>query len=202
LAIPELLTAAERRFFPIDIVFFFITNGTPESIDLFVESVESTQGKIPHVLVKNLGAPTNIRWKHGFDEDGKVSAILDKYGFQSIYFPEMEVAPEDKNKILSEYIPFGEAIDSDWIPFSTNRRLKKWLKETTQALGSTRLIPYHPDYAPEVAVAAEVATNLEAAISQRLGSANDVVETSEAAGTMAELNAEDGLGAQIDKPNC
>jgi CobQ/CobB/MinD/ParA nucleotide binding domain len=179
----------------IDIVFFFITNGTPESIDLFVESVESTQGKIPHVLVKNLGAPTNIRWKHGFDEDGKVRAILDKCGFQSIFFPEMEVAPEDKNKILSEYIPFGEAIDSEWIPFSTNRRLKKWLKEATQALGSTGSIPYHPDYIPEVVAAAEVAdvettANLEAAI--------DVVEAGEAAGRAAELKA----GEEIEKPDC
>ena len=171
----------------IDIVFFFITNGTPESIDLFVESVESTQGKIPHVLVKNLGAPTNIRWKHGFDEDGKVRTILDKYGFQSIFFPEMEVAPEDKNKILSEYIPFGEAIDSDWIPFSTNRRLKKWLKEATQALGSTGLIPYHPDYIPEVVVA-EVA-DVEAAAN---------LEVSEA----PALQDREELAQETDKPDC
>jgi hypothetical protein len=86
---------------------------------------------------------------------------------------------------IGEYIPFGEAIDSEWIPFSTNRRLKKWLKEATQALGSTGSIPYHPDYIPEAIVAAEVA-DLEAAISQRLGSANDAIEASEAAGLAAE----------------
>jgi hypothetical protein len=135
----------------IDVIYYFITNGTPESIDLFVESVESSQGKIPHVLVKNLGASTNIRWQR-FDEDGKVQAILDKYGFQSIFFPEMVVAPEDKNKILSEYIPIGEAIASDWIPFSSKRRLNKWFREATQALGSTGLIPYHPGYIPEMVV--------------------------------------------------
>jgi hypothetical protein len=56
------------------------------------------------------------------------------------------------------------------------------LKEATQALGSTGSIPYHPDYIPEAVVAA----NLEAAISQRLGSANDAIETSEAAGLAAE----------------
>ena len=64
----------------------------------------------------------------------------------------MIVAPEDKNKILSEYIPFGEAIDSEWIPFSSKRRLTKWLREATQALASTGLIPYHPKYMPEVVV--------------------------------------------------
>jgi hypothetical protein len=100
----------------------------------------------------------------------------------------MEVAPEDKNKILSEYIPFGEAIDSDWIPFSTNRRLKKWLKEATQALGSTGVIPYHPDYIPE-AVVTEVAANLEAAL--------DIVETTET----STLQAEDELYKEIQQPN-
>jgi hypothetical protein len=138
----------------IKFVYYFITNGTPESLELFKESVEAFGGKIPHVLVKNLGAATNIRWSR-FDEDGKVQALLDKYGFQSIYFPEILIAPEDKNKILSEYIPWGEALASDWIPFSTKRRLTKCLREATQALGSTGLIPYHPDYIPEAVLMAE-----------------------------------------------
>ncbi len=143
----------------IKFVYYFITNGTSESLDLFEESVEAFGGKIPHVLVKNLGAPTNIRWNR-FDEDGRVQALLDKYGFQSIFFPEILIAPEDKEKILSEYIQFGEAIASDWIPFSTKCRLTKCLKDATQALGSTGYIPYHPSYIPEVAVAAE-ATELK-----------------------------------------
>ena len=106
--------------------------------------------------MKNLGAPTNIRWNR-FDEDGRVQALLDKYGFQSIFFPEILIAPEDKEKILSEYIQFGEAIASDWIPFSTKRRLTKCLKDATQALGSTGYIPYHPSYVPEIPEAATTA---------------------------------------------
>jgi CobQ/CobB/MinD/ParA nucleotide binding domain len=141
----------------IKFVYYFITNGTSESLDLFEESVEAFGGKIPHVLVKNLGAPTNIRWNR-FDEDGRVQALLDKYGFQSIFFPEILIAPEDKEKILSEYIQFGEAIASDWIPFSTKRRLTKCLKDATQALGSTGYIPYHPSYIPEEVIAEAVTT--------------------------------------------
>ena len=115
--------------------------------------------------MKNLGAPTNIRWERGgFDPDGRIQTLLDKYGFQSIFFPEMLIAPEDKNKILSEYIPFSEALGSDWIPFSTNRRLKKWLREATQALWSTGLIPYHPDYIPEAVLIAEADAAVEAAL--------------------------------------
>jgi hypothetical protein len=162
----------------IDIVFFFITNGTPESLELFVESVEASQGKIPHVLVKNLGAPTNIRWERGgFDPDGKIQALLDKHGFQSIFFPEMLIAPEDKNKILSEYIPFSEALDSDWIPFATNRRLKKWLKEASLALWSTGLIPYHPDYIPEAILTAQA----EAEAALKASEAEAALKASEAA---------------------
>jgi hypothetical protein len=138
----------------IKFVYYFVTNGTPESLALFEESVEAFGGQIPHVLVKNLGAATNIRWNR-FDEDGKVQALLDKYSFQSIYFPEILIAPEDKNKILSEYISWSEALASDWIPFSTKRRLTKCLREATQALGSTGLLPYHPDHIPEAILVAQ-----------------------------------------------
>jgi hypothetical protein len=158
----------------IKFVYYFITNGTPESLELFEESVEAFEGKIPHVLVKNLGASTNIRWNR-FDEDGKVQALLDKYGFQSIYFPEILIAPEDKNKILSEYIPWGEALASDWIPFSTKRRLTKCIKEATQALGSTGWIPYHPDYIPEAVLIAraEAAANAAAQAAQASETASE-----------------------------
>ena len=181
----------------IKFVYYFITNGTPESLELFKESVEAFGGKIPHVLVKNLGAATNIRWNR-FDEDGKVQALLDKYGFQSIYFPEILIAPEDKNKILSEYIPWGEALASDWIPFSTKRRLTKCLREATQALGSTGLIPYHPDYIPEAVLMAEAeaeaalkAADTEAALKAAQAAAESVVgsETSDAVSPVAAAEA-------------
>jgi hypothetical protein len=62
----------------IDIVYLFVTNGTPESLDLFQQSVAAFDGKIPHVLVKNLGATTNINWDW-FDEDGSIETLLEKY---------------------------------------------------------------------------------------------------------------------------
>jgi hypothetical protein len=187
----------------IDIVYYFITNGTPESLDLFIESVERFNGKIPHVLVKNLGAPTNIRWDRGFDPDGRVQTVLDKYGFQSIFFPEMIVAPEDKNKILSEYIPFGEAIDSEWIPFSSKRRLTKWLREATQAVASTGLIPYHPKYIPEVAVIDRVSAPQGGRDEAAKAAANQAeavkVADAEADKTAKAAKAEAGKAAKVAK---
>ena len=120
---------------------------------------------------------------------------LDKYGFQSIFFPEMLIAPEDKNKILSEYIPFSEAIDSNWIPFSTNRRLKKWLREASLALWSTGLIPYHPDYVPEAVLIAQAeaeaalkaAEEAEAALKMAQAAAEAVVSESDAEPETSEV---------------
>ena len=169
-------------------VYYFITNGTPESLDLFEESVEAFGGKIPHVLVKNLGAATNIRWNR-FDEDGKVQALLDKYQFQSIYFPEILIAPEDKNKILSEYIPWGEALNSDWIPFSTKRRLTKCIREATQALGSTGLLPYHPDYIPEAVLIAQAEAEAALKASEAAGS-TEAPSTPESLEKVVEGNGE------------
>ena len=133
----------------IDIVRFFVTNGTPESLDLFYESVESTKGKIPYVLVKNRGVTTDIDWRW-FDHDGKVAGYLGKYGFKSIDFPELSLDPLVKNKIMGEKIPFGEAMTSGWMEKQkpSIRRLNKWLREATIALGSTGYIPYHPNYQP------------------------------------------------------
>jgi hypothetical protein len=167
----------------IKFIYYFVTNGTPESLALFEESVEAFGGQIPHILVKNLGAATNIRWNR-FDEDGKMQALLDKYGFQSIYFPELLIAPEDKNKILSEYISWGEALASDWIPFSTKRRLTKCLREATQALGSTGLLPYHPDHIPEAILkaAAEVEAALRAA-EAATAAATEALKVAQAAAT-------------------
>lgn len=172
----------------IKFVYYFITNGTPESLDLFEESVEAFGGKIPHVLVKNLGAATNIRWNR-FDEDGKIQALLDKYQFQSIYFPEILIAPEDKNKILSEYIPWGEALGSDWIPFSTKRRLTKCIREATQALGSTGLIPYHPDYIPEAVLIAQAEAEATLKASEAAGS-TEAPSTPESSEKVVEGNGE------------
>jgi hypothetical protein len=165
----------------IKFVYYFVTNGTPESLALFEESVEAFGGQIPHVLVKNLGAATNIRWNR-FDEDGKVQALLDKYGFQSIYFPEILIAPEDKNKILSEYISWGDALASEWIPFSTKRRLTKCLREATQALGSTGLIPYHPDHIPEAVLIAQAEAQAAAEAALKAGEAAAQVEAALKAG--------------------
>jgi hypothetical protein len=131
----------------IDLIHFFVSNGTSESLQLFKDSVESTKGKIPHVLVLNHGSATNINWKW-FDNDKQIAKYVEGYGFKSIVFPEMIVDPAIKNKIFSEYIPFGDVLKAEWLPTPSKRRLNKWLREATQALGSTGYIPYHPDYLP------------------------------------------------------
>lgn len=132
---------------PIDFHYFFVTNGTPESIDIFIDSVEKTQGKIPYVLVKNLGAATNIDWKW-FDRDEKAKTIIDKYQLKTVEFPELVILPEVKTKIFSENISFTKALTSDWMPYSSKRRLTTWLRSATQGLGATGLLPYHPEYLP------------------------------------------------------
>jgi hypothetical protein len=92
----------------------FVTNGSPESLAQFEKSVESSEGKIPHVLVKNYGATTNINWKW-FDREGKAAALMNKHGFQAINFPELEIVSEVMTKIISENIPFSGAMAAKWM---------------------------------------------------------------------------------------
>jgi NUBPL iron-transfer P-loop NTPase len=142
----KIAQAIEHPENELNIVFFFVTDGTPISLKLFDESVKYFDGKIQHVLVKNLGAKTNINWEHSFDVDGRTQNTLSQYGFQSISFPELIIDLEYKNKIFSEYIPFQEAIKSNWISKGSQIRLNKWLAEVTKSMGSTGFVPYHPSY--------------------------------------------------------
>jgi hypothetical protein len=135
----------------IDIVHFFVSNGTAESIALFKQSVESSQGKIPHVLVLNHGVVTDINWKW-FDYDRAVSKYLEGYGYNAIVFPELLLDPLVKSKILTENISFGDALKANWMPKPSARRLNKWLREATQALASSGYLPYHPNYPSEPVV--------------------------------------------------
>jgi hypothetical protein len=133
----------------IDIVHFFVSNGTTESIALFKESVARSAGKIPHVLVLNRGAVTDINWQW-FDADNGISEYLTQHDFKSIVFPELLLDSIVKSKILSENIPFGEALKAAWMPKPSARRLNKWLREATRSLAATGFIPQHPNYKLEV----------------------------------------------------
>jgi NAD(P)-dependent dehydrogenase (short-subunit alcohol dehydrogenase family) len=147
----------------------FVTNGSPESLAQFEKSVESSEGKIPHVLVKNHGATTNINWKW-FDREGKAAAILNKYGFQAISFPELEIVSEIMTKIISENIPFSEAMAAKWMPRPSKNRINAWLREATMSLAATGLLPYHPNYQrelPEVEEDAAMLQTLDAAEGDR-----------------------------------
>jgi hypothetical protein len=135
----------------IDIVHFFVSNGTAESLDLFEESANNTQGKIPHVLVLNHGVVTDINWKW-FDYDKSVSKYLEEHKFKSLVIPELLLDPAVKSKILTEYISFGDALKANWMPKPSARRLNKWLREATQALASSDYLPYHPNYPSEPVV--------------------------------------------------
>ena len=141
---------------------FFVSNGTNESIELFKDSVESSKGKIPHVLVLNRGAATDIDWRW-FDWDGSVAKYLESYGFESIVIPELLLDPAVKTKILGENIKFGDALKANWMPKPSVRRLNKWLKEATQALASTKYFDPHPSYPLEVVETVEAAVEESAA---------------------------------------
>ncbi|PSB53284.1 cobalamin biosynthesis protein CobQ [Chamaesiphon polymorphus] len=138
----------------IDVVHFFVSNGTNESIELFKDSVESSKGKIPHVLVLNRGAATDIDWRW-FDWDELVAKYLASYGFESIVIPELLLDPAVKTKILDGNIQFGDALKAEWMPKPSVRRLNKWLKEATQALASTKYFDCHPNYSFEVEATVE-----------------------------------------------
>jgi hypothetical protein len=78
---------------------------------------------------------------------------------------QLEVLSEVKTKIISENISFSSAISDKWMSPPSKRRIKRWLGEATIALGSTGLVPYHPDYLPkppETAELPKIATNGQA----------------------------------------
>lgn len=95
----------------IKIIFFFVTNGSSESIELFNESLEALP--FPHVFVRNLEKTREQEFDHS---DRTVNEEL-YVSLASRKVPVVEIPrfnPHDIKHISSHYLTFTEASTWEW----------------------------------------------------------------------------------------
>ena len=130
----------EEDFSDLKIYKWFVCTGEPDSIELFKKSVTALDGKIEHVLVKNMG-PTGAyeaSWQR-LKEDKALCDFLEKHGVIS-----MELLPlhkKDAEIIVVGQMTFFKAIAPDSeVERLAKRRLRIYRDKVFDAIAATGLI--------------------------------------------------------------
>ena len=109
---------------------FFLSNGSDISLDLLEDSLQTYEGKLPHILVRNQGLKLN--WSE-IIEGERLSKFRSKYQFLEIDFPGLRRT--DIDFIDKKKQPFAQVMDS--LPLLARQRVKTFLSDTMTAIEST-----------------------------------------------------------------
>ncbi len=108
---------------------WFLSNGSYNSVKLFLESLEAYEGKLSHVLVRNYGL--NPDWSN-VDEREDFKKAKEKYGFSEIKFPGLRATERDY--LEENRIPFSMALSEPGLPVLSKQRLTKFLRHAIEAI--------------------------------------------------------------------
>lgn len=119
----------------VEIVRWFITSGTYESLDLFQKALKRHGRNMQFVLVKN--------WKMSDDwseleEDKELQKLIKQCEVKVIDFPVLDW--KEANLIQKKNLTFGEARTSNQLQAMQRTRVKAFLKKAYTAFESTGLV--------------------------------------------------------------
>jgi hypothetical protein len=109
---------------------FFLSNGSDISLELLKDSLQTYQGKLPHILVRNKGL--RLDWSE-IDSGDCLSGLKSKHQFQEINFPGLRRT--DIEFIDRQKQPFSQVMAE--LPLLSRQRVKTFLSETMAAIEST-----------------------------------------------------------------
>lgn len=121
----------------IEVVKWFLSNGSHACMKLFYNSLDAYEGKVAHVFVRNLGV--GLDWS-GVDDSEQFAEYKDLYKFHDIEFPGLQAAARDF--IEANSIAFSQALAKDSpLPVLDKQRLVKFLGQTIEQMMVTGLMP-------------------------------------------------------------
>jgi hypothetical protein len=130
----------DEDFAELEIYKWFVCTGEPDSVALFKNSTQALDGKIRHVLVKNMG-PTGAyeaSWQR-LNEDKALSDFIEKHGVIS-----MELLPlhkKDAEIIVVGQMTFKKAIaPEENVERLAKRRLKIYREKVFTSIRETGLL--------------------------------------------------------------
>lgn len=126
----------DAKEYKVELVRWFVSSGTYESLNLFHNALEKHGGKFPHILVKNLGVGDD--WSE-LSELTDLIALMKKSKVKGIDFPKLSA--HERNKLQKHNLTFGEARESKEWQVMSKSRLKIFLTKAYEAIESTKLVP-------------------------------------------------------------
>ncbi len=102
---------------------WFVSTGGYDSLNLFVQSVNSYGIRIPHILVRNLGLCDD--WEH-VESDATIQNLVNKYKIQVVDFPKL--AYRERNIIDQHRLTFAEAREYKEFGVLGKQRVVNFLK--------------------------------------------------------------------------
>lgn len=119
----------------VDICQWFLTNGSYTSINLFLESLKTYKGKLPHILVRNRGL--NQDWE-SVDQREDFLRAKKEYEFSEILLPALRATERDY--IEEHQLPFVLVFEDPAIPVLSRQRLRNFLRLVEEELATTNMI--------------------------------------------------------------
>lgn len=121
----------------VQIVRWFLTSGTYESLNLFYKALESHGRYTPFVLVKNWGLTGD--WSQ-LTEDKELQQLIKQYKVQVIDFPKLDF--REMNLIQKNNWTFAQAREAKELTLMQRTRVKTFLKTAYSAFESTGLLTH------------------------------------------------------------
>ncbi len=110
---------------------WFVCNGGYDSVNLFVQSINSYESRMPHILVKNLGVCDE--WEQ-LEEDDSVQKLIKKYKVKSMEFPKL--AYREGYIINQKRLSFADAREYKEFSVMGRQRVANFLKTAYAAFDS------------------------------------------------------------------
>ena len=115
---------------------WFISTGSFDSLELFKASLRKFEGKIPHVLVKNLYF--RDRWDSVL-EQAELKNLLDHYQVKQVDFPKLGF--DERDLIDQHKLTFSAALEGSQLSILQKTRVRGFLREIYEAIEATGPVP-------------------------------------------------------------
>ncbi len=109
---------------------FFLSNGSEVALDLLEDSLQTYQGKLPHILVRNKGL--KLDWSDVINGE-RYQKLKSDHQFLEIDFPGLRRM--DIDFIDSRKQPFSQVMNE--LPLLAKQRVKTFLSDTIAAIETT-----------------------------------------------------------------
>ena len=123
----DLFEVAEKG--GVDITYWFVCSGEPASLRLLDEHLSYFQGRVNHVLVKNL---LHCHTWSEFEENESLQQKIEEYGVKVVDFPRC-AGRSSLDLISKKGVTFGTAREMEELGTVNQQRIKKFLERAYQA---------------------------------------------------------------------